>query len=143
MSDCLKLAALDAEDLEILSAHIQDAVLKVGDIDWRPRERRLALPLNRFAWEGVARGETPQRRRSVLHFTRVMALRSQGLPLQRKDEVLSLLSIRFTPGDAPSGDIDLVFSGGATLRASVECIEASLADLGAVWAARAVPAHER
>lgn len=142
MTQLLKLAALDAEDLEILSAHLQDAVLKVGDIDWRPAEKRLTLPLNRFAWEGTARGEAPERRRSVLHLARVMAVKSCQLPLARKDEVLALLSLRFTPGDTPSGDIDFIFAGGATLRATVECIETSLADLGAAWSAKAVPAHE-
>ncbi len=51
--DLLKLIALDNDDVEVISTHLQDAVLKVGDIVWRPSERRLVLGLNRFDWEAA------------------------------------------------------------------------------------------
>jgi len=64
--DLLKLVALDKEDLEIVSAHLQDAVVKVGEIVWQPEDHRLVVGLNRFDWE-AASSDVPawQRRRSA------------------------------------------------------------------------------
>lgn len=141
----LKLVALDAEDLAVLSACVQDAVLHVGDVDWRPRERRLVLAMNRFAWEaeaGAAPGGGPhQRRRACLRFDRVSGVRSHGIDRTRRDSVLVLLAVVFRPSDGPSGTVELVFAGDAAIRLEVECLEVELADLGAAWAAGRVPAH--
>lgn len=140
----LKLLALDEEDLRVVSAHVQDAVLKVGDIDWRAREKRLLLPMNRFAWEAAGGWfrRHNERRRAVLHFDRVMDVKATGIARDKPDDVLALLALRFTPTDAPAGFVDIIFAAGATLRLEVECIEARLADLGGAWEARARPSHE-
>ena len=55
--DHLKFVVLDEEDLEIVSAHLQDAVVKVADVLWRPQEKRVVVALNRFDWEGAQSGE--------------------------------------------------------------------------------------
>lgn len=139
----LKLIALDAEDLEVFSAHLQDAVLKAGDIHWLAAEKRLVLGLNRFAWES-AEGERRtdfERRRSALHFARVLRVQATRIPVGKPETVLELLALRFTPTDAPSGTIELIFAGGGVLRAEVECLEAGLADLGAAWATTCCPTH--
>jgi hypothetical protein len=139
----LKLAALDEEDLAVVAAHAQDAVLKVRDIDWRPREKRLVITLNRFAWEKAKEGARDyERRRAALHFSRVEAVRSTRIRRDDPDAVLSLLTVRFEPGEAPAGRIVLEFSGGGAVAAEVECIEAGLADLGAAWSTASKPAHE-
>jgi hypothetical protein len=141
--NALKLAALDDEDLQVVAAHVQAAVLQVGDIDWRPREKRLLVQLNRFAWEKLEReGKGFERRRSCLHFARVEAVKSARIRRDASDAVLSLLTIRFEPGEAPGGQIFLDFSGGGIICLDVECIEASLTDLGAAWATTNCPAHE-
>lgn len=140
--DMLKLAALDADDLKIIAAHAQDAVGKVGDIVWRPREHRLTLELNRFVWERAG-GKTHERRRAVLHFARVGAVKSTHLRPDAPDSVVSLLTIRFEPGDAPAGRVFLEFAGGGSMRLDVECIEASLTDVGGAWATESVPDHDR
>jgi hypothetical protein len=141
--DALKLAALDAEDLQVVAAHLQDAVLTIGDIDWRPREKRLVLIVNRFAWEAADReGKGYERRRTLVHFARVEAVRSTKIRRGVPDAVLSLLTIRFEPGDAPAGRILLDFSGGGAICLDVECIEASLADLGAAWSTEHRPVHQ-
>lgn len=138
----LKLAALDTQDLTVISACCQDAVLKIGEINVLPGEKRLVLPVNRYAWEKNGdRLAIPERRRAVLHFDRVMTVQSIGIDRKKPDEVLSLLAIRFVETDAPSGTIELVFAGEAMLRILVECIEVQLADLGATWAAKAKPKH--
>lgn len=139
----LKLVALDEEDLAIISAHVQDAVMKVGDISFLPARKRLVLVLNRFVWEKKHRwfSRDEERRRSVLHFERVLSLASAGIDRTAKEQVLSLLALRFTPSDAPAGVLELLFSGGATLRLQVECVEAGLADTGGAWQARGRPRH--
>jgi hypothetical protein len=141
--DPLKLIALDKDDIEIVSTHLQDAVVKIADIIWRPAEHRLVIGLNRFDWEAC--GEvTPcyQRRRTALRFDRVMAFRCRNVNPTEKDAVLNLLAVEYAETDAPAGTVTLIFSGGAALRLEVECLECELADLGPSWTAKARPAHE-
>jgi hypothetical protein len=145
MSD-LKLIALDAQDLAVISAHLQDAVLKVGDLAFLPREKRFAAVANRFDWvdaiEKDGAGERRYaRRRAALRFERVLGAQVQGLDPKSKDAVAALLAIRFEPGDPPQGQVILDFAGGGAIRLNVECIEAELRDLGPVWQARSKPKH--
>ncbi|MGL4406621.1 MAG: DUF2948 family protein [Notoacmeibacter sp.] len=143
----IRLAALDAKDLEVISALVQDAVLKAADIS-RSKSGTFALEMNRFAWDHAPRKflgrslpTTNERRRAVLHFARVTAAQVSGISKSTPDEILSLLAVRFITAEAPAGTIELTFSGGATIRLSVECIECQLTDLGAAWAAVATPKH--
>ncbi len=139
----LKLVALDEEDLRVVSAHVQDAVAKVGDIEFDAPRAKFILVMNRFVWEKKSSWlrRDDERRRSVLHFERVLGVKLTGIDRARPDEVLSLLAITFDPGDAPAGHIDLIFAGDAAIRLEVECIEARLADGKAAWAAVARPRH--
>jgi hypothetical protein len=137
-ADVLKLTALDAEDLAVISAQMQDAVLRVGDIAYTPKRKQFALVANRFAWDDA---QHSQRRRTGLHFGRVTGVQTLKIKRSEPDVILSLLSIGFVETDAPSGEIVLTFSGGATFRLTVECIEASLRDLGPAWETRHRPSH--
>ncbi|WP_421726063.1 DUF2948 family protein [Bauldia sp.] len=142
-ADILKLAALDQEDLSIVSAHVQDAVMKVGDLSYLPQENRFMLVLNRFIWERVeGKDQSFERRRAALIFDRVTAAKTSHLRRDQPDAVLSLLAIQFEPADAPAGQILLQFAGGAAVQLDVECIEARLADLGPAWATSAKPTHD-
>ncbi|MEP7242019.1 MAG: DUF2948 family protein [Devosia sp.] len=135
----LKLLALDSEDLEVISATTQDAVVRVGDMGFARADQRFALLMNRFAWEED--GKTRQRKRTALHFDRVSDARVAGIDTNAVDGVLELLAIRFSLTDDPAGTVELDFAGGGTVRLTVECLEARLMDLGAAWAAKATPAH--
>ena len=140
--DLLKLVALDSDDIEVLSAHVQDAVVKVGDIMWRPAEKRVVVPINRFDWESAQTVAPPyRRRRAALRFERVNAFKQRHVACSEKDAVLNLLAVEFVPTDTPAGHVTLTFSGGAALRLDVECLEAELADLGVEWETAACPAH--
>ena len=139
-ADPLKLIALDADDLAIVSAHLQDAVLKAADIVYLPAEKRFALALRRFDWEGAQHGQR-RRRLTALHFDRVLAARSARLDKNASDTVLNLLAITFEQGEEPAGDVTLHFSEGTAIRLSVECVEAQMKDLGPVWEAVATPGH--
>jgi len=142
-SDLLKLTALDAQDLEVISSHLQDAVLLVGDMRYLAGENRFAAVLNRFDWEGVVNGAGDYgRRRTGLHFDRVISAKTSNIRQGAGDAVLSLLAIKFEPTDEPSGYITLVFSGGGAIRLEVECIEAAMADLGPAWPTPSRPRHD-
>lgn len=142
--DQLKLVALDEEDLKIVSAHVQDAVMKVGDLEYLPSLKRFIVPMNRFVWEGKARffRPRPQRRNSVLHFDRVLNAKTSGIARDKPADILSLLAVSFVPMDPPAGIIELIFSGGGTIMLDVECVEARLVDLGGAWQASSCPSHK-
>ncbi len=141
--DPLKLVALDPQDLNVISAHVQDAVMKVGELQFLSHDRRFVIPMKRLAWEAVLGRfrKKAERRQSVLHFDRVLSVKAAGLDRTKPAVVLSLLAIRFAAADAPAGTVELDFSGGATIRLDVECIEARLADIGGAWEASSVPIH--
>lgn len=140
--DLLKLIAMDRDDIEIISTHLQDAVLKVGDIRWRSAERRLVVSLNRFDWEAAHEGAREyHRRRAALRFDRVLGLKCRNMNPADPNAVLNLLAVDFVEDDPPGGTVTLLFSGGAALRLKVECLEVELADLGPVWATAAYPCH--
>ena len=138
----LKLIALDPDDIAVVSTHLQDAVVKVADVLWRPTENRVVVALNRFDWEGVQSGNPEyRRRRSALRFERVLSCKCRSVNPAGKDAVLNLLAVEFAETDSPAGIINLIFSGGAALRLEVECLEAELADLGPSWTTGVCPAH--
>jgi hypothetical protein len=138
----LKFVALDEEDLEVISAHLQDAAVKVADVLWRREEKRLVIGLSRFDWLS-AEGDRPEFRRcrAALRFERVSACKCRNLNPAGKDAVLNLLAVEFEPTDTPAGVVLLTFSGGGALRVEVECLEAALVDLGPTWAVAKRPAH--
>jgi hypothetical protein len=137
----LKLTALDPADLEIISAHMQDAVITIGDIRFLKATKKFALIANRFLWQ--AQKPPYERRRTGLSFDRVLSAKSHRILQGADDAILSLLSISFTPGEDPSGTIVLTFSGGGAINLEVECIEARLEDLGPAWETPNLPSHDR
>jgi hypothetical protein len=141
--DALKLMGLDQEDLAIVSAHVQDAVFKVSGLAYAPRSRQLSLVINRFVWETAeGRGKSFERRRSVLLFKRVNAVRSIGFDRGDGEQVLSLLAIQFEQnGEGPDGTVEFVLSGDASIMLDVECIEVQLADTGGAWETGFKPRH--
>lgn len=147
----LKLVALDKDDIEIVSAHVQDALVKVADIWWQPRDHRFVMALNRFDWMNAADAKGAQcpddvaadyrRCRTALRFERVTACKCRALDQSDKNAVLNLLAVEFAERDSPAGTVTLTFSGGGAIRLEVECLEAELVDLGEVFAAALCPDH--
>lgn len=131
----LRLLAEDAEDLAIISAALQDAILRPADIVWERPARRLTVEFSRFCWEC---GGT--RVRSAMQFGDVLSVKSRGLP-RLPDAPLELLAIDFEEVEAPGGKVTLMFAGGGDLRVEVECLDAVVADLSDRWEARVAPTH--
>ena len=140
--DPLRLRAEDAEDLAVISAALQDAVAKVGDINYEPGARRLTIALNRFRWEGGrTRRAGGERVRAALQFGGVLSVKARRLKREPKDAVIELLAVDFQAGEAPGGEVLLSFAGGADLRVMVECLDAVMADLSRPWATPRSPSH--
>jgi Protein of unknown function (DUF2948) len=142
----LKLIALDKDDIAVVSAHVQDARVRVGEILWQPNDHRFVMALNRFDWMTAvdARPETKadyRRCRTALRFERVLDCKCRGVDPSNKNTELNLLAVEFAERDSPAGSVTLTFSGGSVIRLDVECLEAELTDLGEVFAADLCPDH--
>ena len=138
----LKLRAADREDLQILSACLQDAVIAIKEMTYLPGEKRFVFVANRFRWEDSDR-PTPAEGAAIyerIHcgicFDKVNAVRQQGLVQQRKGQIVSLLAIE--TGD---GVIDLRFSAGIVIRLEVDGILCHLQDLDEPWPTQWRPNH--
>jgi hypothetical protein len=138
----LRLHALDGEDLSLLSAHLQDALVRVGDIAFLPDKRRFAMVGSRFDWAAELDGRL-ERCRCGLHFEGVQRVRCQRVAREHPEAILELLAVTFEPDpEPPSGVIRLHFAGGASIALDVECVEAQLCDVGPRWKVAARPVHD-
>jgi hypothetical protein len=144
MSGLLKLMAEDAADLDIIGAAVQDALLRMGEISFDQKARRFTAIINRFRWE-TAEGRGPYERvRAALSFEGVLGVKSRRVRPDLGDAVASILSIGFIPDEEPPGGIvRLVLAGGGEIALDVECLDAVLVDMGAVWRTPRKPDHER
>ncbi len=136
----LRLVAFDSDDLDVISANLQDCLVKVGDMAFLPREKRFAFLAARFDWVKAASGSL-ERCRAGVHFERVLKVSCAGFSPRDASRLLELLHIGFRETAAPAGEVDLIFSGGCALRLEVECLEARLADQGERWKAKCLPGH--
>jgi hypothetical protein len=143
----LRLKAETAEDVAVISALLQDAVGKVGDVVWMKGRRRLAVFLNRFRWEdrdAAARAGRPfERVRSALLIDGVMGVKAMGVSPHQKDQTVSLLSIGFEPGEQCSGVVRMILAGDGEIAIDVECLDISVADVTRPYVApsRKAPEH--
>jgi hypothetical protein len=139
----LRLKAEDAPGLEVLSAALQDSVLKAGDLKFEPKARRFTAVVNRFVWESARQSGPYERVRAALAFDCVGAVKSTRLNRADKDAIASILSLAFDPAQEPPGGVArIVLAGGGEIWLDVECIDAVLLDIGAPWLTPRKPSHE-
>jgi hypothetical protein len=135
----LKLQAADTEDLQVISSHMQDALIRRADMRYVRRKRQFAVLANRFAWELMPENI---RHRTGMHFENVLAVRQVGFAKIPKDAILSLLTISFSETSTPAGLVTLTFSSGPQLQLDVEYLDVLVRDLGPQWTASQKPAHD-
>ena len=137
----LKLRAEDTEDLLVISACLQDALVPVRDLAYIPEERTFLLIANRFRWENGVRpapGEAGlERTLCGITFSEVTAVSYSGFRRSENGRILSLLAIR-----AENGKVHLEFSGGAAIRLEVACILCHAKDIGEPWPTPWQPQHD-
>lgn len=129
----LRLRAVDADDLAVISSLVQDAILPISEMRWQKGRRRFALLLNRFRWEDVPaaerRGRAFERVQAVLAFDDVTRVQVQGLDRSDGETVLSILSLDFEPGEDGTGRVVLTLAGDGAVALDVETLEVALQDV--------------
>jgi hypothetical protein len=140
-SAALKLRAEDTEDLAVISACLQDALVAVRDLAYVPEDRAFLFVANRFRWENGLRpapGETGYERTLCgITFGEVVAVSYSGFRRNEDGRILSLLAIR-----PESGAVRLEFSGGAAIRLDVARILCHASDIGEPWPTQWQPRHD-
>ncbi len=131
----LNLGAMDADDLSVLSALLQDAVLTAADVSWQKRHQRLALLVNRLRREDGVHVEPPERVRAMVVVDNVLGVSAQGVTPGDADAVLSILSVTFEPGEDGTGEVLFTLAGDGAIRARIEALELRLRDVTRPYAA--------
>lgn len=141
----LRLLAEEAEDLEIISAAVQDAVVKAENLNYEARIHRFSLEINRYRWEeGVTQRRDGERVRSLLAFDGVLGVRTRAITKVDPELILSLLSVTFDPApEPPGGTVTLLFAGDGEIVLDVEVLDATLLDSDYIWNTKHTPSHER
>lgn len=138
----LHLHAVNADDLEVLSAALVSTTVKRADLALQKARRRLAFVGNRFRWEdGRLEGMGGSRIRTGVQINDVIGVRAQGIAALDGEAVLELLSITQKPLDAPAAELTLNFAGGMTMLLDVDCIDVLMDDMGRPWYTPNQPDH--
>lgn len=144
MPSDLHLYAQDIADLEIMSAAVQDALVKAGDLVYDAKARRFTAILARFRWESAGGHGPYERIASGLAFDSVLRVRTRHLRRDEPDAVADILALKFDADEEPPGGVvRLVLAGDGEIALDVECLDATLADVGAAWPTPRRPDHER
>ena len=131
----IRLRALDAEDLKVIGALVQDAVFPAAEMTWDRSRRRFAVLLNRFRWERTGQRSAPERVRSMLVVEDVQKVASQGITRDDPDLVMSVLTLDWTAGEDGTGRITLILAGDGAVALDVEALEVTLSDVTRPYAA--------
>lgn len=141
----INIAALDADDLSVISALAQDAVFPITEMKWHASSRQFGILLNRFRWElSASKTSKPERVQSVLAFENVTNIASQGIDRQDQDLVLSVLSLEFEAADETAGHVTINLAGDGAIRVSLEALECRLKDVTRPYVAPSgsAPSHD-
>ena len=140
----LKLIARTEEDLRVVSAHLQDAIVNVNDIANLKKNKILLLQLNRFMWEDVEKGvfRKNKRIRTVLKFENVLKVHAKNINQSKKDKFLDFLTIETNKMPDNNYEMKIVFAGDSVIKVISEVIEVTLDDQGSAWETKNMPRHK-
>ena len=140
----LKLIARTTEDLRVISAHLQDSIVKTSDIANLKKNRIFLMQLNRFMWEDVEKGvfRKNKRIRTVLKFENILKVASKNVDQKKNDRFLDFLAIETTKMPDKNYEMNLIFSGDIIIKLEVEAIEVTLDDQGSPWESKNRPKHK-
>ena len=140
----LKLIAKTEEDLRVISAHLQDSIVKTSDIANLKKNKIFLMQLNRFMWEDVEKGvfRKNKRIRTVLKFENVLKATSKNVNQKKNDRFLDFLAIEMFKMPDKNFEMNLIFSGDVVIKLVVEAIEVTLDDQGSPWESKNKPRHD-
>jgi hypothetical protein len=141
---CLKLLATSDEDLRVIAAHLQDAIVSVKDTANLKKNRIFIIQLNRFMWEDVEKGvfRKNKRTRTVLKFDNVISVFSKNINAKKDKIFLDFLTIESNLLPDKSYEIKLIFSGDSVIKIKTEVIDVTLDDQGSPWETNTQPKHD-
>lgn len=146
MSDepnAMRVRAEDAEDLKVISAALQDAIVRPREMLYEPKARRFTATFNRYRWEREIEGGVHERVRAALQVGDVLAVKAKEIPAEAEDVTLVVLTVTFEPApEPPGGWLRFVFAGGPEISVQVDTLDLALADLSRPWPTRRKPRHE-
>ena len=139
----LKLISKTAEDLKVISAHLQDAIVSISDVANLKKNRIFLIQLNRFMWEDVEQGvfRKNKRIRTILKFDHVTKVASKNIDFNKKDDFLDFLAIESNEMADKTIEMNLIFSGNSVIKVFTEVIEVTLDDQGDPWESKSKPKH--
>ena len=140
----LKLIARTEEDLRVVSAHLQDAIVNVSDIANLKKNKIFLMQMNRFMWEDVEKGvfRKNKRIRTVLKFENVVKVHSKNINQLKKDQFLDFLTIETIQMPDNNYEMKIVFAGDSMIKIISEVIEVTLDDQGQAWDTKNIPKHK-
>jgi len=140
----LKLIARSVEDLRVVSAHLQDAIVNINDIANLKKNKILLLQLNRFMWEDVEKGvfRKNKRIRTVLKFENIIKVSSKNINQAGKDKFLDFLTIETNQMIDNNYEMKILFAGDSIIKVTSEVIEVTLDDQGEAWDTKNKPKHK-
>ena len=140
----LKLLATSDDDLRVVAAHLQDAIVSIQDIANLKKNRIFLIQLNRFMWEDVEKGifRKNKRIRTVLKFDNVISVLSKNINIKKDKKFLDFLTIESNLLPDKSYEIKLIFSGDAVIKIKTEVIDVTLDDQGSPWESKTQPKHD-
>lgn len=143
----IRLLACDEEDLKVVSACLQDAIVPIGDMGFLSDERRFVLVVNRFRWETAGKprpgpaadddAELPfERTHCGVRVEGIASVKVRGIDLKDRGQILELLSVVTV-----EGGLALHFAGGGCVRLEGEGWRCLVEDLGEPWPTASLPVH--
>ena len=140
----LKLLATSDEDLRVVAAHLQDAIVSIQDIASLKKSRIFLIQLNRFMWEDVEKGvfRKNKRIRTILKVENVISVLSKNINIKKDKSFLDFLTIESILLPDKSYEIKLIFSGDAVIKIKTEVIDVTLDDQGSSWESKTQPKHD-
>ena len=140
----LKLLAASNDDLRVIAAHLQDAIVSAKDIANLKKNRIFLIQLNRFMWEDVEKGvfRKNKRIRTILKFDNVISVLSKNINLKVDKNFLDFLTIESDLLPDKTYEIKLIFSGNAVIKIKAEVIDVTLDDQASSWETKTQPKHD-
>ena len=140
----LKLISKNQEDIKVISAYLQDSIVKVKNIVFLKKNRIFIMILNRFMWEDAEKGffRKSKRIKSAVRFEDVIDVKSYNINQKNKNKSLELLAIKITKNFDDNYKLKIFFSGGSLITIIVENINAVLNDFGEAWNTKYTPVHK-
>ena len=140
----LKLIARTEDDLRVVAAHLQDAIVNVADIANLKNNKIFLIQLNRFMWEDVEKGvfRKNKRIRTVLKFENIIEVNAKNINQEKKDKFLDFLTIETNKMPDNNYEMRIVFAGDLIIKITSEVIEVTLDDQGEAWETKNTPKHK-